>query len=158
MSEAQRTGQAVWVTILVFSLIGLYFYLSQPEYDGGPTRWQRWRARYLMSRTETDHRTEPPLHEDNSTATTTPATSNNGVATPQLDSNALLRVQAVALAKMISAGKVGETEGIRIVFGCAPSSSNPKYIAARAVLKAELAKLNGPEYRPLDDKKQAILN
>lgn len=85
-----------------------------------------------------------PLHGDNAPATTTPAISNNRVAITQLDSNLLLQEDARVLAIMVKAGKVGETEGIRLVFSCAPSSSNPKYIAARSALKAELEKLTNP--------------
>ncbi len=59
----------------------------------------------------------------------------------------LLRGQAIALAAMVKAGKTGETEGIKTVFHVSPSSSNPRYLAARAALKAELAKLDtGPRF------------
>jgi hypothetical protein len=82
-------------------------------------------------------------------ATTTTATSNNGIAITQNDSNGLLlTAKAEALAALVKAGKVGETEGIKLVFGVSPSSSNPRYQAARAALKAELAKNNYPPLRP----------
>lgn len=45
-----RAAQTFWGTILFFTIIGAYFYLSQPEYDGGPTRWARWKARYFVPR------------------------------------------------------------------------------------------------------------
>jgi hypothetical protein len=81
---------------------------------------------------------------DNSLATTSQQNNNNGIATSQPDDNVLLQVRAADLAKMVHAGKIGETEGIRLIFGCAPSSSNPKYITARAALKVELDKLVNP--------------
>jgi len=100
--------------------------------------------RHITSSRWRNSNDDDPLYADNSPATTTPQNNNNRVATPQLDSNALLQTRAADLAKMVHAGKIGETEGIRLIFGCAPSSSNPKYIAARAALKKELEKLTNP--------------
>lgn len=97
--------------------------------------------RYVDVRTPADH----IVDTSNMVAATTTATPTNPIATPQPDSNALLlRNKAEALAALVHAGKVGETEGIKLVFGCAPSSSNPRYLAARAALKEELAKLQPP--------------
>lgn len=81
---------------------------------------------------------DQPLYDDELPATTTPQNKQQSVATPQNDSNALLREQARVLALMVRTGKIGETDGIRLVFGCVPSSSNPKYLAARDALKTEL--------------------
>lgn len=86
--------------------------------------------------------------EDVVLSTTSPQNNNNAIATPATDSNALLLQQRAAdLAIMVKAGKVGETEGIKLFFGVSPSSSNPRYIAARAALKAELTKLDPPKFR-----------
>lgn len=79
--------------------------------------------------------------------TTTATTQQQWIATPQNDSNALLFQQQVEdLAKMVKAGAVGETKGLHIIFGVKPSSSNPRYLAARDALKAELAKMDGPQF------------
>src|SRR5260221_12459979 len=79
-----------------------------------------------------------------SPATTTPATSNNALQSVALSSNDLLLGPARALATMAGAGKVGQTEGIKLVFGVSPSPTNPRYIAARAALKNELPRLESP--------------
>lgn len=73
---------------------------------------------------------------------TTATTQQQWIATPQNDSNAvLLQRDAATLAKLVKAGAIGETKGLQIVFGVRPSSTNPRYLAARDALKAELAKL-----------------
>lgn len=91
-----------------------------------------------------------------SPATTTPQNSNNGVATPATSNNALLlQAKAEALAAMVKAQKIGETDGIKIVFGVSPSSSNPRYIAIRAALKEELAKLDPPKFRMSPEQERA---
>lgn len=75
----------------------------------------------------------------------TPQNNNNGIATPQNDSNdLLLQSKAESLAIMVKAGKIGETDGIKLIFGVGPSSSNPRYLAARDALKKELEKLDNP--------------
>lgn len=53
----------------------------------------------------------------------------------------LLTAKAQALATLVHAKKVGQTEGIKLVFGVSPSSSNKTYLAARDTLQAELARL-----------------
>ncbi len=74
---------------------------------------------------------------------------------PVPDSNALLlHARADALAALVLAGKVGETEGIKLVFGASPSSSNRTYLDARAALKAAIAKRQRPTYAPLKDGQQ----
>lgn len=73
---------------------------------------------------------------------------NNATTTDcndEFDSNTLLfRGQAIALAKMVKAGRVGETNGLHDVFDVKPSSTSPRYQAAREALKAELARLDPP--------------
>lgn len=63
------------------------------------------------------------------------------VATPETDRNVLLQdsgdemaAQAMAVARMVAAGRCNETDGIKIVFGVTPGSS-ARYQAARAALK-----------------------
>lgn len=89
---------------------------------------------------------EPQRNEDPEfpPATTTPQPATTALQSDATNSNELLLGQARALAAMVKANKIGETEGIKIVFGVSPSSTNPRYQAARAALKAELERLNDP--------------
>jgi len=82
-----------------------------------------------------------------SSATTTPQPATTALQSGATDSNALLQGQARALAAMVKAGKIGETDGIKMVFGVSASSTNPRYQAARAALKEELAKLEPAKFR-----------
>lgn len=84
--------------------------------------------------------------DDFAPAATTATTQQQPIAMPQNDSNALLlHAKAEALAAMVKAGKIGETDGIKTVFGEKPSSTNPRYLAARDALKQALAELEpGP--------------
>jgi hypothetical protein len=93
---------------------------------------------------------------DESPATTSRQNNNNAIAITQPDRNALLlQAKAEALAALVKAEKVGETEGIKLVFGVNPSSSNPRYIAARAALKEELFKLDPPKFNLTPEQIQA---
>ena len=81
-------------------------------------------------------------------ATTMPRNDNDGTTMDTTEYNALLfAAKADALAAMVHAGKVGETEGIKIVFGVGPSSTNKTYQAAREMLKARLARLAPDKFR-----------
>jgi len=94
--------------------------------------------------------------EDVALTATKTQDNNNPIATPTTDSNALLFQNTAAnLALAVKAGKMGETEGIKLYFGVSPSSSNPRYIAARAALKAELAKLDPPKFRRTPEQENA---
>lgn len=85
---------------------------------------------------------------------TTATEEQQSVATLQNDSNELLlRAKAEALAALVLAGKVGETEGIKRVYGVAPSSSNPRYLAARDALKAAMAEQSGASREAERDKR-----
>lgn len=76
---------------------------------------------------------------------TTPATQQQPIAMEQKERNALLlQAKAEALAAMVEAGAITETKGLQIVFGVRPSSTNPRYIEARAALHTELAKRRTP--------------
>lgn len=95
---------------------------------------------------------KPNADEDENGIVVEPATkqqnNNNTIATPATNDNALLFQQRAAdLALAVRAGKIGETAGIKLYFGVSPSSTSPAYIAARAALKVELAKLDPPKYR-----------
>lgn len=104
-------------------------------------QWDHIMSRGVRSEAEQKSNQEPAF----SPATTTPATSNNGIAITAKERNALLlQAKAEALATMVKAQKVGETEGIKLVFGVSPSSTNQRYIDARAALKAELARIDNP--------------
>ena len=71
---------------------------------------------------------------------------NNGIADSTTERNALLfMARADVLAQFVAAGKIGETDGIRIVFGVGPSSTNKTYLAARELLRARLARLQAPQ-------------
>lgn len=101
------------------------------------------------------------IADDENTDVAQPATNpqhnNNRIATPATDSNALLFQQRAAdLALVVKAGKMGETEGIKLFFGVSPSSSNPRYLAARAALKDELAKLDPPKYPQMTPEQQQL--
>ncbi len=88
-------------------------------------------------------------------ATTTMQKPATVIAITQNEPNALLlHARADALAALVVAGKVGETEGIKLVFGASPSSSNRAYLDARAALKAAIAKRQQPTYAPLKDGQQ----
>lgn len=159
MENITQPWQVVFLGIVGLGaavVIGVWFWIgvrgSEPD-DAGPVElirrdWQAlldWRPAPITSSGTKNPEPDRLLHAEQSPATTTPENSNNGVATPQNNNNALLlQTQAATLAALVKAGKVGETDGIRIVFGCAPSSSNPKYLAARTALKTELEKLNNP--------------
>lgn len=78
-------------------------------------------------------------------AATMPATQQQSIAIEQNERNALLlQAKAEALAAMVEAGLVTETKGLQVVFNVRPSSTNPRYLAARDALHAELAKRTTP--------------
>jgi hypothetical protein len=147
---------AVWAGIWFGAILILYFYLSHIEEDGGPSRLARWRAAFVMSRDRRAARREKSNEDPAfSQTTTTPATSNDALQSGATNSNALLLGQARALAAMVNAGKIGETEGIKLVFGVSPSSTNARYQAARSALKAELAKLDNPYPQRTEEQRRA---
>lgn len=87
----------------------------------------------------------------------TPQNTGNVIAMSATDRNTFLLVaKAEALAALVKAGKVGETEGIKIVYGLSPSGSNPRYVAARDALKEALIKLEPRKYRSTPEEEAAI--
>lgn len=151
------------LSMLFGRLVDLYDSVRAWWSDGIELQRARYEARaplYGLRDMSTYEDEEEDETADNSIATTTPQNSNNRVATPQNASNdLLLQAKAEALAAMVKAGKIGETDGIKMVFGVSPSSSNPRYQAARAALKAELAKLERfhPARTPDQDQRREAL-
>lgn len=101
-------------------------------------------VRIMESRAGEDEDEESNENLENAQATTNVALATTALQSDATYSKGLLDGQARALAVAVKAGKWGETEGIKAVFGVSPSSTNQRYIAARAALKAELEKLNNP--------------
>jgi hypothetical protein len=131
-----------WVGMGFGAVVLILHYLTSVQVDYGPMRYQRWHAAFVMSRERRAAHHEKSNEESAfSPATTTPQNSNNALQSDATQSNMLLLGQARALAAMVKAGKIGETEGIKLVFGVSPSSTNARYQAARAALKAELERL-----------------
>lgn len=86
-----------------------------------------------------------PENHPVSIAATRATTQQQPIAIQQNERNALLlQAKAEALAAMVEAGAITETKGLQIVFGVRPSSTNPRYLEARAALHAELAKRHTP--------------
>lgn len=154
--------------VVIMAVIGWWF--SRSGREARPSMWRAfwWSftckyfpgvASWIMSyRAYEQSVMEDDENTDDDPATTTIAKEQQSIAITQQDRNVLLfQGETQALAKMVHAGKVGETEGIKIVYGVSPSSSNPKYIAARAALKEELEKLDPPKFRELDQKSRPIL-
>lgn len=111
---------------------------------------------YLTSSRGGGEDLEEAAIEPETPATTTPQNDNNGIAITATETNALLFAErANVLAAMVQAGKVGETEGIKIVFGVGPSSSNKTYQAAREMLKARLARMQPEKYPLLTPEQEA---
>lgn len=82
---------------------------------------------------------EEEEEDDIDVAATTATTQQQSIAIQQNERNALLfQQQARDAAKLVRSGICGETKALQIIFEVRPSSTNPRYIAARAALKAEL--------------------
>lgn len=113
-----------------------------------------------MSSSGAEEAEEADENDEDQPATTTTQDDNNVIAITDNERNALLFAGAAdALAAMVHAGKVGETDGIWIVYKVKPSSSNKTYQAARTLLKARLERLRGPQpgtHRPLTPAQQAV--
>ena len=131
-----------WLTIIG---IGLFVML---EFD----KWRAWwRARSVKHSWHIDPEimSRDDQWSDGDQDVADDAQQDNNAATmdcnDESDSNALLfRGMAIALALMVKAGRVGETNGLHDVFHVKPSSTSPRYQAAREALKAELARLDPP--------------
>lgn len=147
---------AFWAGAIFGVLLAIYFFVTHVREDGGPERWQRWRASWIMSRDRRAARAEKSNDDPAfSVATTTAQVATTALQSGAIGSNELLLGQARALAALVKAGKIGETEGIKIVFGLSPSSTNARYQAARAALKAELERQSNHYPNMTPEQKQA---
>lgn len=114
-------------------------------------------AVYLMSNEEDGEELEPIVVPAEIPATTMFATPAKVIAIDNNERNALLfAAKADALAAMVHAGKVKETEGIKIVYGVSASSSNKTYLLAREMLHARLARLAPEKYDRLTSEQEAL--
>lgn len=71
---------AFYAGVWFFVAAMVYGYLSKVEYDGGPSRWERWRAAWLMSRSR-GARPEPASvqnHDDRPSSERTNERANAG--------------------------------------------------------------------------------
>lgn len=122
-----------------------------------------FKARYLLMPEDRpvdyvdEDNEEPALSPVAPLVAATPQNPRNVIAMSATDRNELLLVaKAEALAALVKAGKVGETEGIKIVYGLSPSGSNSRYTAARDALKQALADLEPRRYRTTPEEEAAI--
>jgi hypothetical protein len=130
---------------VVGGVISLWFWLTHPRADG-ITPWQRLRLRYIPSRDEAEDLLDDDLVSSNATRAATP---RNTIAMLQNDRNELLlHAKAEALAAIVAAGKVSQTDGIKLVFGVGPSGSNPRYREARQALHIALERLQPGAHYP----------
>lgn len=67
----------------------------------------------------------------------------NVIATPQNDNNDAVVI--AALARLVAAGKVGQTDAIKVGLGVAPSSTSVRYAEVRNAMRAEVERLKGAE-------------
>jgi hypothetical protein len=63
------------------------------------------------------------------------------IATPQSGGNDAVVI--AALARLVAAGKLGQTDAIKLGLQVAPSSTSARYAEARAALRAEVERLSG---------------
>lgn len=148
----------VCILVVIFGqpLLALLIDYGVPLVRATRRRYVRVEWPVIMSRVaDEDADAESNEEPAFSPATTTPQPATTALQSGATDSNALLLGQARALAAMVKAGKIGETEGIKLVFGVAPSSTNPRYQAARAALKEELAKLEPAKFHRTPEQEAA---
>lgn len=154
----ERIAQAIGFSIaLLAGAWGLVLLLT-PIAKGHPSPWQlitraikAWFIEHFypdMSTEETDEGPEIEVVED---VAATATDSAKPIATGQTAHNDALLI--AALAKLIHAaeqkplaqGKIPQTWGLKLLFGVTPSSTSPRYLELRDMLKAELAHLDPPE-------------
>ena len=149
-ADGQRTGSLAWGE----KESGLDLKLARVLADQANLSdrgWQPPRSGSLI-RDETDDETDAVLLIPRRSRPEMPRsemgeTGEMGVATVEIERNALpaispdVSAQALAVARMVAAGKCSETEGIAIVFGVKAGSSQA-YQAARAALKAAQEQLS----------------
>ncbi len=117
-------------------------------------RWTRYTDKYVMSRAETMTQAD---RAGSAAGATTGATVQQPIAIAQNESNeSLLVARMDALAALVIAGKIGETEGIKLIEGVSPSSKNKHYLAARDALHAAMRRRQPAKYPPLNNKQKAF--
>lgn len=146
-------GDLAW--ILVALAVAVFLMGGAPQAIGRAFM-RRYYPHGFMSRTDVSVMDESGAEvDDESLTTTTLQNDNNSIAITTTEHNALLfAAKADALAALVHAGKVGETEGIKLVFGVGPSSSNKTYQAARELLKARLARLQPEKFKLTPEQEQ----
>lgn len=123
-----------------------------------PEMCKAFLERYFITSSIDDTILDAPALEESAQTrvATTLATDNNAVAMQQQHDNALLlQGAAQALAKVVKAGLIGETAGIKLVFGLTPSSTSTRYQTVRNALQSELALLNEPRFNPISPAQQS---
>lgn len=91
-----RASQTLWGTVIFFTIVGAYFYLSHPEHDGGPTRWARWKVRFFAARNPIMSSVRK-VRTTSTTSTQVGSTSSPHVETPdtyQAEPSALAKIEA----------------------------------------------------------------
>ena len=79
----------------------------------------------------------------------------NGIAMPQNGNNDAVVI--AALARLVAAGKLGQTDAIKLGIGITPSSTSVRYQAIRNDLRVEVERLKGaekPQFRTTDEQVQ----
>jgi hypothetical protein len=123
----------------------------------GPPRWQVWianppTAESLWERYCSKHVMSRPasMTAPDSDSVEVGATVQHAIAMRQNAGNdSLLVARMDALAALVIAGKIGETEGIKLIEGVSPSSKNKQYLAARDALHAAMRRRQPAKYPPL---------
>lgn len=151
--------EAFWFGVVVCGAWAISIFLTLPSEEDGITPWERLRVRYFVtSSQQPEDEAEIDVANSNATTATTP---RNVIAMAQNDSNELLHrnelaSKAEALAAIVAAGKVSQTEGIKLVFGVSASGSNPRYQEARQALHIALQRLQPAKYAPLTDEQREL--
>lgn len=123
-----------WLVILTLGFLGWL------EFN----RLRSWAVNRFFTDMSSAGEWEEDENDPPTVAATIATTQQQPIATPATDNNALLlQAKAEALAALVEAGAVTETKGLQLVFNVRPSSTNPRYLAARDALHAELEKRKG---------------
>lgn len=136
---ARRVIEAFWVGMGFLVVASLYFYLTSITEDGGPERWQRWRAAFVMWNDRRhqlraiDLRNRPVFKDE---------TNNERAETPQpvgeTRDELICFGETLALARMIAAGEAKLTAAVKIG---ADAKSGEKYQKRSREIKAAVETL-----------------
>jgi hypothetical protein len=141
------------VGVLFTIALVLLFYLTGVDENGGPMRWERWRAAWIMSRSRRrsgaestaenapDRRSSPVKRNDEA--------SGNGVAMGKSPGSDPLSFPDLftGLARIVLDKKLGETDAIRIAIRATPGKGD-RYQEARRRLHAAMER-ESPSDEPL---------